>query len=238
MRSVKTITLACAAAIGVFCAAGANAQSIIGTVTNSEQLTISLTVSTNVETENKNFHVQFAVRSQRLQTKDIMNLLAGPDFANTTWPKNARLVVGLDQEWNNDVLVVDGTGTNVLFDASTGDGNAYLTINFFRFGGTWQESFNGNNPGNEEYTWYNNGYFELYDNKSLNIDLWGYGASTEHFTQNWDKTGVNTTWSDSENFTPQSAAQSLNGYTQGTLTGTINASGHGKGTPTTLVPSF
>jgi hypothetical protein len=242
MRTVKTTILAIAAVIGAFCAVGASAQTIIGVVTNYDKLSISLTVSTNAETKNEmdkkgGLQVQFRVRSQRLETKDIMNLLAGPDFANTTWPKYAMLVIGLDQEWSNDVLVVDRTGTNVLYDASA-DPNANFTINYFRYTGTWQENFDGDNPGSEQYTWYNNGYFEIYDNKTMNIDLWGYGASTERFSLDWNNLGVNTGWSDSEYFGPQSAAQTFNGYSQGTLSGSINASGRGKGTPETLIPTF
>ena len=227
-----------AAAALAFCASSTKAASIIGTVTNSSPLSISLTVSTNVE-KIKGLTVSYQIKTQSFATKDILNLLSNADFANTAWPKNSKLVVGLDEEWSNDVLVVDSTGTNVLYDAThTGNTNAFLTINFYRYTGTWSESFNGNNPGSEQFTFLKNGYFELYDNVSRNIDLWAYGACTETFSLDWNKEGINTTWSDSETFDPRSAAQTLNGYSQGSLSGTITADGHGKGTPETIALQF
>jgi len=44
--------------------------------------------------------------------------------------KSAQLVVGWSQGWNGDVLVVDKTGTNVLFDANYSS-DAYFVVNFF-----------------------------------------------------------------------------------------------------------
>ena len=212
-----------------------NSAPSIGTVTNYSNLSISLTVTTNIETI-KGTHVTFQTRPERITNKNILALLATSDFANEAWPAGAQLVVGWDQQWSNDVLVVDRTGTNVLYDATTGNSGRTLQVNFFNYHGTWSENFNGNNPGGETYTVYNNGYFELYD-VSQNIYLWSDGASTESFDLNWNKEGIDTTWSDTEKFYLQSAGVSFESATgDATLSGSIIATGHGKGTPYAIQP--
>jgi len=238
MKILKTpVCSIVAAAALAFCAFSAKAITPIGVVTNFSSLSVSLTIKTNVETIN-GLHVTFQIKKETIANKDVLNLLQNADFANEAFPKGAQLVVGWDQEWNGAVLVVDKTGTNVLFNATTGNQNATFLVNFSNYPGTWSESFNGNNPGSEQYTVYNNGYFELYDTNQ-NIELWGYGASTEDFDLNWNKEGVDTTWTDSETYDPQMAAVTFEGAdATATLSGTITASGHGKGAPFALLPKL
>jgi hypothetical protein len=226
-----------AAAALALCAFSAKAQTPIGVVTNFSSLSVALTIKTNAETISGT-HVTFQIKTQTLANKNILSLLQNPEFANETFPKGAQLVVGWDQEWNGAVLVVDKTGTNVLYNATTGNQNATFMVNYFDYPGTWSENFNGNNPGSEQYTIYNNGYFELYDT-TQNIELWAYGASTENFDLNWNKEGVDTTWSDTETYDPQMAAVTFEGANaDATLSGTINANGHGKGAPFALLPKL
>jgi hypothetical protein len=226
-----------AAAALAFCAFSAKAQTPIGIVTNFSTLSVALTIQTNVESTNK-LTITFKIKSAGLANKNILTLLQNPEFANETFPKGAQLVVGWDEEWNGAVLVVDKTGTNVLYKATTGNQNATFVVNFFDYVGTWSETFNGANPGSEQYDVYNNGYFELYDTNQ-DIEVWAYGASTEKFDLNWNKEGINTTWSDTESYDPQMAAVTFEGANaDATVSGTIKASGHGTGTPTALVPKF
>lgn len=223
-----------------FCAFGAKAITPIGVVTNYSNLSVSLTIQTNTESIHGNgtngLQVSYQIKTQKLLNKDVLNLLQNADFANASFPQGARLVVGWDQEWNGAVLVVDKTGTNVLYNATTGNQNATFLINFFNYKGTWSETFNGKNPGGEHYNVYDNGYFELYD-ANQNILLWAYGASTENFSLNWNKQGIDTTWNDSENYNPQMAGVTFEGAdADAALSGNINAQGHGTGVPYAIQP--
>ncbi len=102
------------------------ATPFIGTVTNFSKLNISLVITTNIYTSNGNKEITTA-KSVKLTNKQFLDLFAA--WAGTTWPSGAQLVQGWDEEWDGDVLVVDKTGTNVLYDAMT----ETVQLFFFRF---------------------------------------------------------------------------------------------------------
>lgn len=228
-----------AVAVAVLCTLQARAytNTVIGTVADYSTMTIALTIKTNFETCTATCNkYQFA--SVKLATKDVLNLLAGPAFANTTWPAGAKLVAGWDILWNGDVLVVDSTGSNVLYDASAGAGTggaSYLSLNpFFEFGpktGTSPVT----NPGTESYTWANNGNFHLVVYSTSMTILHGTGSCTEKFSQKWDASGNPTTWTDTEVYSQNESDQILQGNGSAELSGTITLSGRGSGSPWYLV---
>ena len=88
-------------------------------VTAYSTMTISLTVKTNFQTSSSS-NQKLQITSAKLVTKDVLNILGSAAFANTNWPVGAKIVVGWDVQWAGDVLVVDSTGTNVLYDATVG----------------------------------------------------------------------------------------------------------------------
>ena len=87
--------------------------------------------------------------------------------------------------------------------------------------------------GHFNLNWSNDGQFGLYDQANNNLDLWSDGsAAKSSYTQSWDKNDVDTTWSSSESYSPSAGDQELNNNdSQGSISGTISSSGHGKGVP-------
>ena len=228
MKRIKTVALALAVAVAVLFApnaARAYTNTVIGTVANYSTMTVALTIKTNFETVNaKGTNTEFA--QVKLINKNLLSLLAGPDFANTTWPAGAKLVAGWDSEWSGAILVVDSTGTNVLYNAS--GGGDYLKVTpFSSFGAKSGQS----SPGMVSYTWYNNGAFQLADYNAPVTFLRGTGSCTEKFTQKSDASGNPTTWSDTESYSQSQAGQVLLNCAQSTTSGTITLSGHGNGSP-------
>jgi hypothetical protein len=202
----------------------------ITVVTNYSVINVALTVQTNVQTVNGP-KVTTKIVSLKFTTKDLLNLLANADFANTTWPTGAQIVIGWDQPWESHVLVVDKSGTNVLYDVTANNQtNANFEINFFDKLGVINENFNGNQPGGETVTAYNNGLFDI-DDHNAGIDIYGNGPSTHSLSISWDKNGAINKWSQSVTFKPQNGDQTINGYTGGTMFGTITLKGHGTSTP-------
>jgi hypothetical protein len=239
MKIIKTVVCAMAVAVTVLCASQARAytNTVIGTVADYSTMTIALTVKTNFETCTATCN-KYEFASAKLATKDVLNILAGPDFANTTWPTGAKLEIGWDMQWNGDVLVVDSTGTNVLYDASAraGMGGAsYLSLNPFYEMGPKTGTSSVTYPGTESYTWDNNANFHLVDYGAVFTSLHGLGSCTDKFSQKWDATENPTTWTDSEEYTQNEANQILLGNSGAELSGTITLSGRGSGSPWYLV---
>lgn len=219
--------LAVAVAVAVFCTSSARAYTndVIGTVANYSTMTVALTVKTNFQTFSSGT-IKTEIVQVKLVNKDLLNILASPDFANTTWPAGAKLVVGWDIQWSDKVLVVDSTGTNVLYNASYNANNNALNMYIYYETGVQSGQ---TTPATESYTWYNSGNLQLIDYNN-NTKLTGPGPCTQSFTQKYDKSGTPTTWSDAESYSQSAASQFLLNR-MAITSGTVKLSGHGNGAP-------
>jgi hypothetical protein len=228
MKILKTLTCTIAAAAALaFSTSSATAVTSIGLVTNYSVLNISLTIKTNVYSYNSSTSVEkYTVGSKKFVTKDLMNLLAGPDFHDAAFPAGAKLVQGWDAPWDGDVLVV--LGTNVLYNASAG--SYYVRIYWDEYSGTYAENYKDTSPGYYDITDYNTGYFEIYDDDYSYFDLYGYGPATATYKQNWNA-DVYTGWSQNANMTPSYGDNYFGDSSEGFTSGTITTSGSGKGVP-------
>ncbi len=235
---IKILACAIAATVALtFYPTNTKAEVLPTIVTNYSVISFALTITTNEPVIEKGTTQTRKIGSAKFATKDLLNLLAGPHFASTNWPTGAQVVIGWDQPWESDVLIVDKSGTNVLYDVTANNNtNANFGINFFQELGAESGTANVALKGGEKFTAYNNGFFDIYD-RTNGVDIWGNGASTEQFSISWatnsmsDNISVNTKWSDSVTFKPQNGDQTINGTTGGTMSGTITAKGHGTGTP-------
>lgn len=240
---IKTLTCAIAAAAAfALSASTSHAANPIGFVTNYDTITVNLTVKTDVikatGASNGGSNYTQTIVSQKLMTKDLLTLLSGPDFANTSFPSGAMLAFGWDLgPWESHVLVIDKTG-NIYYDvtaANTVTNN--FTLEFAHLLGAESGTAKTGNPGGENITAYNTGYFSIVDSAggtNAVLDLYGYGPSTEKYNISWDKNGATTSWTSTFTFTPQGADQTYNGTHFATMSGSINATGHGKTTPYSL----
>jgi hypothetical protein len=237
MKFTKLAILTTAAMLAL-CVSSAKAAP--GTTTRNSKLNVSLTVVTNlVEVFNTNNGAwSRSIQSFKIGNKQLLDLFAlwnESSRTNEPW-KSAQLVIGWD--WNYDVLVVDKTGSNVLYDASSNfpEGDNYFYVNFW---GDWEDSYFG--VGNESgvdaphgnYSVIDAGtaYFELYDDYYYlpYTDIWGYGGNMQTFKQTWNNSSAN--WSDSENaiFSFNGGQYYLDGSPRTTSYGTITANGSGTG---------
>ncbi len=215
-----------------FCAPSVKA--VLPVVTNYSTVTITAILTTNALVQTST-GIKAIIGSKKLVTKDLLALLESPDFANFPFPTGARLVIGWDASWNGDVLVVDKTGTNVLYDATLGTDGNNVTINLYNQTGSASYNYSTNNTGAFTLVWHNNGSFALTDSgASLNIT--GAGPCTDNFTFKGFDSDNNATWSDSQSFNMYGAHEA-NGvsFFAGTLTGSIKVSGKGKGAPTYII---
>ncbi|HTB82504.1 MAG TPA: hypothetical protein VK742_02515 [Candidatus Sulfotelmatobacter sp.] len=234
MKITKLI-LTAAAALG-FCALQANAT-IVGVTTNYSKLNVSITVTTNKAEKTSGDIETTDTASAKLGNKQLLALFAtynGIDSPSTdpVW-KNAMLVIGWDEPWDNDVLVVDKTGTNVLFDATTTeDSNFYFEVEFVSDGdyGVGSTVYKDASPGYWDGKNTDSAYYQLFvdEDPFSYIDIWGEGGSTQNFHQDWNAE-IYTTWSDTESaIFPFQGSQDFEDYSA-SAKATITADGHGKG---------
>lgn len=215
-------------------------KAAIGVTTNYSKLSVSITVSTNSAMIVSGNAWEFPVKTIRFGNKQLLNWFAGWDGADRTsepW-RSAQLAIGWD--WGGDVLVVDKTGTNVLFDAM-GDHDEEVPTHFFYVDFWYQTGANrssGVYGANGSYAVVETGtaHFELYDQDYYlpYTDLSCYGGNRQNFKQSWDANGAYTNWSDSESakFPYNGNQVFLNGgpvINGTTATATISAVGKGKG---------
>jgi len=232
MKLTKLTMLATAAALtlGVY-----NTGAAPGSTTRNSKLNVSLTIVTNkAEVFNTNNGAwNRSIQSLKLGNKQLLDLFANWAEATRTnepW-KSAQLVIGWD--WGYSVLVVDKTGTNVLFNASAGhpESSHYFYVDFWDEYGVGNESGVDANPGNYKVIDTDTAYFELYDNDYYlpYTYLWGYGGNMQDFKQSWN--GESANWSDSETavFSYNGDQNYLDGPSRTTSYGTITASGNGTG---------
>jgi hypothetical protein len=213
----------------------AQATSFIGTVTNYSKLNVSIVVKTNGTSTTVGNVTKYPVGTVRFSNKDLLALFERSEWANQTFPDGAQLVVGWDNAWGGDALVVDATGTNVIADVTYLNSGAQQFYVFTYENGDYTDTYNGNDPGyetwNEDYMY----YVQLEDD-ALNLYLWGYPSGRQHFIQNWDANGDYSTWSDSEVIALRGGMggdQEVNNNSSGSVvSGTISFNGHGKGVNT------
>lgn len=206
-----------------------NAQAAPNVTTNYSQINAGLIIITNPPSSTVDNITIWKTGSGKMGNKELLTLFAGLNFANTNFPYGAHLVVGWDAPWSGDVLVVDKTSTNVLFDANYSAAE-HFTIDIFHGQGAFSKIDDANNPGYEKRTGYNQAYFELEDDAGGTY-LYGVGPCLEQFSQKWDGVGNLVSWSDKENFSINGANsnEKLDNDSGVTVTGGISASGGGKG---------
>lgn len=218
-------------AVGATLALGYQAQASIGTTTSYEKLNVSLTVTTNAaETDNGNtYHI--TTHKAKITNKDLLNLFAHWSENDRTvepW-KSAQLVMAWD--WEQNVLVVDKTGTNVLYNASSDYGDTdthYFILDYYNDQGAINESGSDSTDA-YNYTQWNNGSFQILDDNFYldYTDLFGNGSATDTYSQNADE----SKWHESFDFNADGADVWLNDFggwdgDGGTLSGHINGDGH------------
>ncbi len=185
------IVLAGMAAALAFCASSAKARPDV--TTDSTPLNVSIVIITNGVEKTDNDVETGAVGKAKISNSTLLKIFA--HWAEVdSWPAGAKLVIGWD--WDGEVLVVDKTGTNVLFDADATPDN-YFTVDFRDEEGAESYKSVDKDPGSLSYTDYDYGDFEFYDDEVYlpYTDLYGEGNTTVSFTQNWNAEDEDTTWS-------------------------------------------
>lgn len=215
-----------------------SAQATITTTTNDIILSISLTVTTNSEVgafiiTNRTYKTGQA----KFANKNLLQLLGGGNgFATETFSNGDQIAIAYDGPWDGDVVVVDKTGTNVLFDATRNNGHTNtLAIDLMKDPGPFNGKVNEKAGGSTTYTQYNAGSFTLLDTNE-NINISGTGPSTFTFTQIYSSGTAFTTdpgasWSDSATFDFFGAGfnEVAAGESDVAISGTATGKGKGKG---------
>jgi len=225
LTKLASLAMMAAFALGAFSAKA----TIIGTVTNYSKVSFSITVKTNKSSTTVGEVTKTAVGTTKFSNKNILSLLETANWANTTFPDGAQLVVGWDQEWDGAILVVDKTGTNVLY-AATDTGSQEFYIDFFDEDGASTSVDNENDPGDFTQDGTDMYYFQLEDD-SINLYIWGYPTGTHKFSDKWDADGNFTTWAESDSIDLSGGMggdQELNDNSNGSVSGSIKVSGKGK----------
>lgn len=214
--------LACTLAVTTMTVFGTlSTKATIGQTRDTSTLNISLTISTNNFTETDT-SVKETIKSSKMVTKDLLTLFETADFADTNFPTGSKIVAGW--EWHGDVLVVDKTGTNVLFDAST-NSPGYCQINFRTQIGSENFSQSKNATSYEQM---DIGSFNLFDENLFSINLPASGPSAFSVTQNY-KGDTFSSYSHTEKMNFYGAGGLFNGFGPAYISGTVSGLGSGKG---------
>jgi hypothetical protein len=229
MKLIKLTSLALAAA-GIFGVYNAGAAPI-GVTTNNTPLNVAITVVTNAPNTTSGNTTTWKTQTIKINNKTLITVFSHWS-TNAFAVTGAKLVIGWDQQWNGDVLVVDKTGTNVLFDASSGNAFAAdFLVDFVDEYGAFTETDN-NSTGAFNYTDFNQGDYELVDHGVWLpfTDISGVGSSQATYSQK-AKNKVPAGWNLSAmGMFPLVGNQSfLNGAGKGSASASIKSSGSGKG---------
>jgi hypothetical protein len=143
------------------------------------------------------------IDKMKVNNKALLEYMA--EMFNTNWPAGARLMYSA---YDEQVVVADETGTNVLFYCGAGvdDTNRYAYVNIY-----WYEDRGPSKgkaveatPGSQEYTGYWRGtidiHYENFDDEFVYIDLAGDGLNIEDYSAKM--TATSYTASAKETFTP------------------------------------
>lgn len=229
MKLIKLASLALAA-VGTFGVYNAGAASI-GTTTNSTPLNVAITAVTNIQSKTSGNTTTYATKTVKLTNKDLIALFArwSTVASNSFAVSGMKLVIGWDQPWNGDVLVVDKDG-NVFFDASAGN-DPFFEVVFDDEDGAYNEKYVNASPGSDTFTEFEGSYFELYDNNIVlpYTDVFGYGAGKVTYSQKWDKNGKYSGWKlSATGMFPLYGDQFINDSNQGSASAAFKTSGTGK----------
>ena len=229
LLKLASLTLMATVTFGVY-----NANAGIGITTNTTALNVSLTITTNVP-EVLNGHTwTWKTKTVKISNKNLIEIFSHWS-TNAFATANTKLVIGWDSPWSGDVLVVDKTGTNVIFDASNNSHgeSAYFYVDWMNNHGAGSGKQVNDSPGSYSFIDSNGGYFQLYDNGVYlpYTDLWSNGFATVNFTQNWDKNGDYTKWNASAQFKSLGEGDQylFDVGSDTTTSATISANGSGKG---------
>jgi hypothetical protein len=236
MKVMKILTTVIAAtAAFAFCASSARAVSL--TTTNDIILSLTLTISTNSETFVSDTNYSFKVGSVKLANKNLLQLLGGGNgFADEVFSNTDQIAIAYDAPWGGDVVIVDKTGSNVLYDVTKNGGNtnATLAINLLKNDGTYNEKVDYKPSGSLGFTTYYGGTFTLLDNTN-DINITGSGPASVTYTQALTSskefsTNELASWTDSAtfNFFGASNEHALDKDFV-TISGTVTGKGSGKG---------
>ncbi len=239
MKTSKTIlsALAIVAALA-FCAPGAKATYAprTGITTNFTPVNISITVTTNgVEKSPSTDTYTRATGKAKIDNSTLLKIFA--HWAGvSSWPAGTKLVIGWDEPWNGNVLVVDKNGTNVLYNTYSTNSN-YFYLDFYDdsdYVGASSYKEVDKDPGSyaDDESFY--GYFELYDDDVYlpYTYIYGYGNTTISYTQNWDANHKYTTWTQSTELKNGEYNYYEMYYLDEeyvTVSGSVTSSGSGKG---------
>ena len=232
LLKLTSLTLIVGAAL-----AASNAKAVSSVTMFNSPLNVSGTITTNTPEKGSGSSWNIGTKTSKYGNKQLLDLFAAWNgiedrSTNADW-KSAKLVIGWD--WGYDVLVVDKSGTNVLFDATegVGGGSAYFLVDFFDEYGVGKESGKDADPGFYSVTDTGTADYELYDNDFYlpYTDVYGTGGNTQTFKQTWDANDDGKTWTDSESakFLYSGNQSFLNIGPDVTSTAKITANGKGKG---------
>jgi len=240
----KLLTMAGMAAVCavVFCTTSAKALPSWGLTTNYDTLNLTMTVQYSVEGTGSHYLV---VKSKTFDNHSLLELLSSSDFAGEDLTNiGAKLVISWDAGFNvtngtiGDILVVDKTGTNVLYDASAGWYNDTLNNGYYVYLDLFKDDYGAVNytdtdadPGHVEVDDIgDNAEFAIYDDGDYYLDFEADGPDTIDVTQNWNKDGDYSGGSESETASVQTAGYDITSdETYTTIKVHISASGHPKG---------
>ncbi len=248
MSTIKTLTYAIVAAAALaFCAPSARAVIPVTTTTNDLMLSLALTMTTNVFNGTSETNYAETVGQEKLTTKTLLVLLGGSDFANETFSNGDQVAIAYDAPWNGDVVVVDKTGSNVLYDATFNHGNTNATVVIDLFHESpfcaQSEKILYKAGGSISLTSFGNGSFKLYDKNNV-VNITGSGPATIKFAQTLNSAStfsVNpyAAWTATATFSFYGAMNEVFD-SQGDLTisGTITAKGSRKGGNSFILNNF
>jgi hypothetical protein len=232
MKLIKLATMALATA-GMFGVYNAGAAVFtIGVTTISTPLSVAITLVTNGPSTTKGDTTTSTTKSVKINNKWLISVFSHWS-TNAFSVTGAKLVMGWDAPWYGDVLVVDKTGTNVLFDASnTGNESVEFVADFDDESGASTEKYVDDQPGSDTYTEYNAGdmYFDDADYYLDDTFIRLYGSSKVTFNQKWNKDGVNSSWNLSAmGMMPLEGDSFLDGSDEASAKATLKTNGSGKG---------
>lgn len=238
MKAIKTLICALAAIVAL--AFGASSARATQFTTNDIILTFALTISTNSQSFVSDSNYTYKVTSVKLTNKNLLAILAGSDFASEN-VSNDQIAIAYDAPWSGDIVIVDKTGTNVVYDVTSNNGNSnnatlavnLVTVESAKIRGAQSMAFSYKPSGVIGSTMYNEGSFTLLDNPN-NINITGTGSSTVTFSQTLSPGAQFTnnpfaSWTDSANFKFFGATNRFGlNQTNVTVSGTITGKGKGK----------
>jgi hypothetical protein len=249
MTAIKTFTCAIAAAVTLAFFTPSIQARPITTTANDIILSLTMTVYTNGGFGDSLTNFTATVGQTKFTTKNLLQLLGGGNgFSTETFSNGDQIAIAYDFPWNGDVVVVDKTGTNVLFDATKnlGNTNATLAISLLNGDGVEYRKVDIKAGGIMSFTTYYGGTFTLQDyTNNIDFNLTASGPSTFKFTQTliggkeYSATNMYASWNDSVTFNFFGANnESVDDHAYVTISGTITGKSNGKGENGYMVDGF